>query len=85
MELMYSFGISHWIERSELADYLIASLLAAEPPLPFIFAVASANAELSTDTKKRVEQSGRGLLSSWIPQKMVLAHPATSFYIVSRK
>ncbi|CAD6572898.1 MAG: hypothetical protein TREMPRED_000682 [Tremellales sp. Tagirdzhanova-0007] len=76
-----SFGTSRWLERPEIVDYLVASLLAAEPALPFIFSAASVNAELSKETIQRVEGSGRGLLSSWVPQMTVLSHPATSFYV----
>lgn len=69
-------------KRPELIDHLVASLLAAEPPLHFIFALAAAGAVLSAETIRAVEISGRGLLCSWVPQKTVLVHPVTSFFIV---
>ena len=70
-------------KRPELLDYLVTSLLAAEPPLPFVLTLPSADAILPDETLRAVEQSGKGLICSWAPQPVILNHPATAFFIVS--
>ena len=82
--LMGSFGTALFPRKAENIDYLVDSLLSASPPVPFVFAVAAAAIDLSEATVKRVEDSGMGILCSWVPQRMTLSHPATSFFVVSR-
>jgi len=67
-----------------MVDELVRSLLVVEPPIGLLFAVASAESEMSDETIKLIETSGRAIISSWVPQKMVLSHPATAFFLVSR-
>ena len=63
-------------------DELITTLLTAEPPIPAIVNLASPEASLEKKTLELIEQSKKGLLLSWVPQKMILSHPATSFFVV---
>ena len=63
-------------------DELITSLLTAEPPIPALINLASPEASLEKKTLDLIEQSKRGLLLSWVPQKMILSHPATDFFVV---
>ena len=65
-----------------MADYLITTILAAEPPIPLVIGLASPDAKLSDQTMKLIESSGRAITSSWVPQKFLLNHDVTGFFVV---
>ncbi|KIK53865.1 glycosyltransferase family 1 protein [Collybiopsis luxurians FD-317 M1] len=68
-------------QRPQLFDALIKTILAAEPPLPFVFAGAKSTGILSEEAKKAIERCGRGLLADFVPQQALLKHDATGFYL----
>ena len=79
-----SFGSLVWPKfRPQLVEYLVETLLEAQPDLPFLFALSSPNASLSEGLRRRVEDSGKGMLVSFAPQLTVLQHNAVRFFIVS--
>lgn len=83
-----SLGSWAWPQkRPEVVEQLIEGLLNVEPPISFVFAVAGGKdpsaGGLSDEYRKKVEQSGRGILTPWAPQVKVLKHEATSFFLVS--
>ncbi|KAF5378020.1 hypothetical protein D9757_009861 [Collybiopsis confluens] len=80
--LYISFGTLYVpSERPQLFDALIKTILAAEPPLPFVFAGAKSGGILSDSAKKLIEECGRGLLADFVPQQALLKHDATGFYL----
>ncbi|KAK4685322.1 hypothetical protein P7C73_g4827, partial [Tremellales sp. Uapishka_1] len=81
--LYISLGTSVWPKlRPSLMNSLIDSLLSPtlDPPIPFVFATASAAGKLSEDIKQKILASGRGLVVDWAPQVKILQHPATGFF-----
>jgi len=62
---------------------IVTSILTAEPPLSLLLSVASPDTDLNEKTRKLMEDSKRAIMSSWVPQKVVLAHPATAIFVVS--
>ena len=64
-----------------MVDYLIETILAAEPPIPLVIGLASPDAKLSDQTVKLIENSGRAITSSWVPQKSLLNHDVTGFFV----
>ena len=78
-----SFGTSFWPTlRSELVTAIIDSLLELDSPVPFIFATASPTGKVEPELKKRIEESGRGLVLDWAPQVRVLRHEAVGMFLV---
>lgn len=81
--LYISFGTIIWPTlRPELITELVGTLL--DIKVPFIFATASPAGQLDDDLKRRIEESGRGMVLDWVPQLQVLQHPATGAFLVSR-
>ncbi|PPQ92738.1 hypothetical protein CVT25_015359 [Psilocybe cyanescens] len=74
-----SFGTIYWPQRHEYIEEVIETLI--EKKFPFIFAYASRIAKLSDELKTRVESSGLGLISKWLPQQYILNHSATGWFI----
>ncbi len=84
-----TFGSYSWPKhRMELITHLLESLLEVEPIVPFIFATP-APVSREGDTKipdeliKKVEESGRGIITGWAPQVRILQHEATGMMLVS--
>lgn len=76
-------GTACWpTKRPELIQYLIESLLDAEPPLPFLFATAATGSDVRADLREAVKASGRGMIVPWAPQITVLQHDAVRFFLV---
>ncbi|RXK35723.1 hypothetical protein M231_07012 [Tremella mesenterica] len=77
-----SFGSLMWPStRPELLECLVETLIEAEPPLPFLFAAASALASWPDHLIKKVEESGRGMIVKWAPQLTVLQHESIHFFL----
>ncbi|KIY44861.1 UDP-Glycosyltransferase/glycogen phosphorylase [Fistulina hepatica ATCC 64428] len=68
-------------ERPELFETLVETLLAADPPLPFLFAGAYSRKYLTEDLKQRVNSSDRGMIAGFVPQQAALKHAATGWYL----
>jgi len=81
-----SFGSIAWpVYRPEMVEIIVDSLLAIEPPIPFVFATPKSPVmpveKISAATRKRIHESGRGIVSDWAPQVRCLKHPATGMTI----
>lgn len=77
-----SFGTVIWPTlRPWLVEEILQTLI--ELGVPFIMATASAHGKLSKEMKARVNASGLGIVSDWVPQLKVLQHEATAVLLVS--
>ncbi len=66
--LYISFGTTYLpTERPQLFDVMIRTMLAADPPLPFVFAGGKTNTILTDKQKEAISKSGRGLLAGFVP------------------
>ncbi|KAH9476163.1 UDP-glycosyltransferase 84A1 [Psilocybe cubensis] len=77
--IFISFGTIHWPQNHEYIEEVVEALI--EKNIPFIFAYASPIAQLSEELKARLEASGLGLISKWLPQQYILNHPATGWFV----
>ncbi|KIY48064.1 hypothetical protein FISHEDRAFT_44001, partial [Fistulina hepatica ATCC 64428] len=69
-------------ERPDVVETLIETLLAADPPFPFIFAGAYMQKSLAPEIHSRVQASGLGLLAeAFVPQQAILKHAATGWFL----
>ncbi|CAD6569984.1 MAG: NAD-dependent glutamate dehydrogenase [Tremellales sp. Tagirdzhanova-0007] len=82
-----------WMEKSmgmpvigvgpEVMINVVESLLAIEPPLPFVFRLPSGDASgIPEALVKKAELSGRGIFVGWAPQVKILQHKATGMFLV---
>lgn len=60
---------------------LINSLLAASPPVPFLFGLAGCPPDLAAELHKLLDGNDLALLSSFAPQMTILRHPATGWFL----
>ncbi|EIW73591.1 hypothetical protein M231_04197 [Tremella mesenterica] len=75
-----SLGQVGWpFRRPELIDNLVNSLLDAG--IPFLFALAATDAELTPETLAKVQASDKAEISSWVNQREVLKHSAVSTFV----
>lgn len=81
-----SFGTVYFPSlRPDQIKLLIKSLLAAEPPLPFVFGTAGAPPDLVDDistTLSAEDASDIGIICGFAPQMFILNHAATGFFLV---
>ncbi|KAF5328078.1 hypothetical protein D9619_013642 [Psilocybe cf. subviscida] len=77
--LFMSFGTVVWPESLDYVEEVIDCMI--EKELPFIFCYAFPGAELPEALIAKVEASGLGYLSKWVPQQYILTHPATGWYL----
>ncbi|KAF8528529.1 hypothetical protein BU17DRAFT_80977 [Hysterangium stoloniferum] len=73
-----SFG-SFWWPKDEYVSTLINILL--ECKIPFLMAHASHLAVIPPEVSTKIEASGLGLLSPWMPQQLILKHQATGWFL----
>ena len=80
-----SLGSWCWpVRRPEVMINVVESLLAIEPPLPFVFRLPSGDASgIPEALVKKAELSGRGIFVGWAPQVKILQHKATGMFLVS--
>lgn len=80
-----SFGSLFWpTQRPEIIEGLLDTMLRRNPPVPFVFAMAADKAVIPEELVQRVQQSGRGFISRWVPQVEVLRHDAVGAFLVRR-
>ncbi|KAE9408698.1 hypothetical protein BT96DRAFT_1013318 [Gymnopus androsaceus JB14] len=80
--LYISFGTTFLpYNTPHLFDALVKTILAADPPLPFLFAGGTTNRLLTAEHRKAITKSGRGLLAGFVPQQAALKHEATGWYL----
>ncbi|KAE9390985.1 UDP-Glycosyltransferase/glycogen phosphorylase [Gymnopus androsaceus JB14] len=77
--LYISFGTFAHLHAPRLFDSLVKTILAADPPLPFLF--ASGSKMLTLEHREKIEKSGRGLLAGFVPQQAVLKHEGTGWFL----
>lgn len=76
-----SFGTIIWPTlRPSLMEEMVDTLL--EKDIPFVFSTPSLDGKVSDMTKKKVQESGMGMILDWVPQLEVLQHQATAAFIV---
>ncbi|KAH9925919.1 UDP-Glycosyltransferase/glycogen phosphorylase [Epithele typhae] len=49
--------------------------------IPFIMSAASPFCVVPEEVKEKVKSYGKGLISTWTPQQMILDHPVTGWYL----
>ncbi|KAJ7688178.1 hypothetical protein B0H17DRAFT_1203182 [Mycena rosella] len=81
--LYISFGSAFFpVATPELVEGLVTTLLALEPPFPFLFALGSRMATLPKALIERANASGRGLIcEDWVEQRAVLQHAAVGWFL----
>ncbi|KAH9478360.1 UDP-glucosyltransferase 45 [Psilocybe cubensis] len=77
--VLLSFGSIFWPSKSEYVEEVVEALI--EKKFPFIVSYASPYAKLSDALINKVNASGIGIISKWIPQKFILDHQATGWFI----
>ncbi|KAI5116141.1 hypothetical protein M0805_006322 [Coniferiporia weirii] len=78
--LYISFGTIYWPNKPEMIYSLIDEIIARG--IPFVFTKAGTlSANMPDEVKDKIESSGLGLFSSWSPQREILNHPATGWFI----
>ena len=82
----YSFGTLFFpAGRPDQIQLLIKSLLAADPPMPFVFGTAGAPPSLVNEISAMLtkeENSTMGIICGFAPQMFILNHVATGFFLV---
>ncbi|KAH9925916.1 UDP-Glycosyltransferase/glycogen phosphorylase [Epithele typhae] len=78
--LYISFGSMNWPVK--ISDKLWAFLdVVMELNIPFIMSAASPLAVVPDEVNEKVKTYGKGVISTWTPQQMILDHPATGWYV----
>ncbi|KAI0760274.1 UDP-Glycosyltransferase/glycogen phosphorylase [Fomes fomentarius] len=75
-----SFGSLFWPAKSPEKVWAFLDVL-IELNIPFILSTASPMAVVSDEIKGKVKAYGKGLLSPWTPQQLILDHPATGWFV----
>jgi len=76
--LYMSFGSLWWSESDYVRLYVE---ILVEHEIPFIFAIASPQADLPTELIEKVSGSGFAMISKWFPQQTILSHPVTGWFL----
>ncbi|KAF5312054.1 hypothetical protein D9619_003768 [Psilocybe cf. subviscida] len=77
--LFMSFGTMNWPESLDNVEEVLGCLIERE--VPFIFSYPAPAARLPEALIAKVNASGLGYLSKWVPQHYVLTHPATGWFL----
>ncbi|KAI0760255.1 UDP-Glycosyltransferase/glycogen phosphorylase [Fomes fomentarius] len=75
-----SFGSMLWPAKSPEKIWAFVDVL-TELNIPFILSTASPTAVVSDEIKAKVKAYGKGLLSPWTPQQLILDHLATGWFV----
>ncbi|KAI5117418.1 hypothetical protein M0805_004050, partial [Coniferiporia weirii] len=74
-----SFGSIWWSSEPEKVWAVLDVLI--ELQIPFVFSHASPFAAVPEEVKQKVTASGLGLMSSWLPQQLILHHEACGWFV----
>uniref|UniRef100_A0A8H7XNL3 Glycosyltransferase family 1 protein n=1 Tax=Psilocybe cubensis TaxID=181762 RepID=A0A8H7XNL3_PSICU len=77
--LLISFGTIFWPTVHGYIEEVIEALV--EKKFPFIITHASPFAKISENLVQKVQATGIGLISKWVPQQYILDHPATGWFM----
>ncbi|KAH9476096.1 Linamarin synthase 2 [Psilocybe cubensis] len=77
--IFLSFGTVFWPTSQDYIEEAIEAFI--EKNIPFLLCYASHIANLSEEIINKVQGSGIGLVSKWLPQQFILNHPATGWFI----
>ncbi|KAI5120745.1 hypothetical protein M0805_007819 [Coniferiporia weirii] len=75
----FSFGSTWWTTEPEKVWAALNVLI--ELKVPFLFSLASPFAIMPDDIKNKIESSGIGYTSKWLPQTEILSHRACGWFI----
>ncbi|KAI5120747.1 hypothetical protein M0805_007821 [Coniferiporia weirii] len=75
----FSFGTTWWTTEPEKVWTALDVLI--ELNIPFLFSHASPFAIMPDDVKSKIESSGIGYSSKWLPQTEILSHRACGWFI----
>ncbi|KIJ24355.1 glycosyltransferase family 1 protein, partial [Sphaerobolus stellatus SS14] len=76
--LQISFGSFWWPDAAQIWGFIDELL---KQRVPFILGLASPMAVVPEEIAAIVENSGIGVLSTWAPQQLILAHKATGWFL----
>ncbi|KAH9476220.1 UDP-glucosyltransferase 45 [Psilocybe cubensis] len=77
--VLISFGSLFWPIVQEYIEEVIDALI--EKGFTFIVSYAPQFAKISQDLIDKVQAAETGLICKWIPQKFILNHPATGWFV----
>ncbi|KAH8110135.1 UDP-Glycosyltransferase/glycogen phosphorylase [Phellopilus nigrolimitatus] len=77
--IYFSFGSTWWTTEPEKVWAVINTLIDLD--FPFLFSLATSSAAMPEEVKTKVESSGLGYMSDWLPQKAILSHEACGWFI----
>ncbi|TCD71969.1 hypothetical protein EIP91_000101 [Steccherinum ochraceum] len=77
--LYISFGSAFWPLDFDKFETFVDVVIERE--IPFIMSHGSPLAQLSDTFKTKVQESGLGLLSPWVPQQTILDHKALGWFV----
>ncbi|EIW63121.1 UDP-Glycosyltransferase/glycogen phosphorylase [Trametes versicolor FP-101664 SS1] len=77
--LYISFGSIFWPKAPEKLYAVLDVVM--ELGIPFILSHASPFAVVPDDIREKAKAYGKGIISAWTPQQMILDHPATGWFI----
>ncbi|KAI0745133.1 UDP-Glycosyltransferase/glycogen phosphorylase [Earliella scabrosa] len=75
-----SFGSMLWPVKTPEKMWAFLDVL-MELELPFILSHASPMATIPDDIRAKVKSYGKGILSPWTPQQLILDHPALGWFV----
>ncbi|KAI0644664.1 UDP-Glycosyltransferase/glycogen phosphorylase [Trametes meyenii] len=78
--LYISFGSIFWPVKTPEKLWAFVDVI-IEKDIPFILSHGSPFATVPDEIKEKVKKYGKGLLSPWSPQQMILGHPVTGWFL----
>ncbi|KAI0356299.1 UDP-Glycosyltransferase/glycogen phosphorylase [Trametes cingulata] len=75
-----SFGSVFWPVKTPEKMWAVLDVI-MELNIPFILSHASPLAVVPDDVREKVKAYGKGIISAWTPQQLILDHPATGWFI----
>ncbi|KAJ7092893.1 hypothetical protein B0H15DRAFT_776933, partial [Mycena belliarum] len=81
--LYISFGSMFFpIATPQLVVALVETLIALDPPFPFVFALGGKMASLPAELIERANASGKGIICGfWVEQRAILQHAALGWFL----
>ncbi|RPD63794.1 UDP-Glycosyltransferase/glycogen phosphorylase [Lentinus tigrinus ALCF2SS1-6] len=78
--LYISFGSVFWPAKTPEKLWAFLDVV-MELNIPFILSHASPFAIITDEVREKVKAYGKGILSAWTPQQLILDHPATGWFV----